>query len=201
MMTTQPAQWTILEDAHDVLRKAVAGLQESDMNLPTPCSDWSIAKVLHHAALDQRAFAGTITGLAMPDEDPFQPSGELGVSASDYLQPALAASSDAFSTVAPGAKSVPVPLPPFALPPSVAVGAAALDAAVHGWDVAIASGQTSTLSDELASSLLEIARQIVEPLRGFAYAPAIECVAGSDAVTELLCFLGRDSRWVRSDAS
>lgn len=62
----------------------------------------------------------------------------------------------------------------------VGVRACALDAAVHAWDIAVVTGQPSPLSPELATTILDVAVQIVEPLRQYgAYAPAID--VGHDA--------------------
>lgn len=69
----------------------------------------------------------------------------------------------------------------------------ALDAAVHAWDIAVATGRPSPLTPEIAADLLVVARRIVEPLRGFAYAPAIDAGGGPEA--ELLAYLGRRPDW------
>ena len=55
--------------------------------------------------------------------------------------------------------------------PAAAAGAAALDAAIHAWDIAMATGQGSPLTPELAQALTPVALSIVEPLRQYgAYA-------------------------------
>src|SRR5262249_8682866 len=55
--------------------------------------------------------------------------------------------------------TTPTPLPPHApLPAATAAGAAALDAGVHAWDIAAATGQPSPLDDDLAAQLLPVAR-------------------------------------------
>ena len=78
----------------------------------------------------------------------------------------------------------------------MAVGACALDAAVHAWDIAVATGQASPLSDDLAGELMQVAVQIVEPLRGFAYAPALDATGGDGgALADLLRYLGRNPGW------
>jgi hypothetical protein len=41
-----------------------------------------------------------------------------------------------------------------------AAGACTLDAAVHAWDIAVATGQPSPLPDELAEALLAVAKEI-----------------------------------------
>ena len=92
---------------------------------------------------------------------------------------------------------VPVPLPPFKLSASSAVAAAALDAAVHAWDIAVATGQPSPLTPALAQALRPIANLLVDPLRGFAYSAAIAPEADADDATSLLNFLGRRADWTR----
>src|SRR5207248_4849019 len=118
--------------------------------------------------------------------------GELIGQAADFLEPTLQAAAAAFATVKPAAAEVPTPLPQGALPAPVAVGAAALDAAVHAWDIAVATGQASPLTPELAEALLPVAKELAEPLRGFAYAPALEGPAADGVVASLLRYLGRD---------
>ncbi|MDX3192867.1 TIGR03086 family metal-binding protein [Streptomyces sp. MN03-5084-2B] len=185
--------WPVLEAAHEALRSAIAGV--TDWSAPTPCAEWNVTQVLQHAAGDQLGYAAAITGTGGPDFNPFAPSGSLAAPAAEFLEPTLAASSLAFATVAPDASSVPTPLPQGALPAPVAVGAAALDAAVHAWDIAVAAGQESPLTPELAEQLLPVAHQLAEPLRGFAYAPALEGSPEDNAVATLLRYLGRNPEW------
>jgi hypothetical protein len=81
------------------------------------------------------------------------------------------------------------------MPAWLASGACALDAAVHAWDIAVATGRPSPLTPELARPLLTVAREIVEPLRAWgAYAPALEADPADD-VAVLLAYLGRRPTW------
>ncbi|MGW5722384.1 TIGR03086 family metal-binding protein [Amycolatopsis sp. NPDC003865] len=185
-------RWPVLTAAHNALRAAVAGVTE--WKLPTPCAEWNVAQVAHHAAGDQQGYAAFITGEPGPDFNPFAPSGELE-DVPAFLEPTLSASAAAFATVSRTATEVPTPLPQGALPARVAVGAAALDAAVHAWDIAVATGQESPLTQFLAESLLPVAKELAEPLRGFAYAPALEESPSDDAAAQLLRYLGRDPQW------
>ena len=132
--------------------------------MPTPCAEWNATQVLQHASGDQQGYAGILTGRDLPTEDPFSPSGTITTSPQSLLAPTLAAASRAFAEVAPDDEAVPVPLPQGPLPADVAVGACALDAAVHAWDIAVATGQPSPVDDALADELVVVAVQIVEPL-------------------------------------
>lgn len=185
--------WPVLDQAHAALRSAIEGVE--DWSAPTPCEDWTVTQVLQHAAADQLGYAAFITGEPGPDFNPFAPSGILTGSASDFLEPKLAAAEAAFATITPDATAVPTPLPQGALPAPVAVGAAALDAAVYAWDIATATGRKSLLTNELAEALLPVAKELAEPLRGFAYAPALPTLTEDDAVSSLLRYLGRDPHW------
>ncbi|GGO04082.1 TIGR03086 family metal-binding protein [Micromonospora parathelypteridis] len=189
------SSWAILDRAHTALRDVTAALTAADLGQPTPCAEWNVAQVLQHSAGDQLAYVAAITGQNGPTENPFTPSGVLAGTPAELVEPTLTASAAAFATVDPADKA-PTPLPHGALPAATAAGAAALDAGVHAWDIAIATGQPSPLDDDLAAQLLPVARAIVELLRPYgAYAPALEPRENDGPVAELLRYLGRDPHW------
>src|SRR5262249_17785709 len=137
-----------------------------------------------------------ITGEEKPEGDAFKPTGDLGDDPLAYLASALSGTRGAFDTLAPDADGVSVPLPPFTVSARLAAGAASLDAAVHGWDIAVATGQSPQISRALARELLWAAENLVEPLRGWgAYAPAMESEGGADDFARLLNYLGRRPNW------
>jgi hypothetical protein len=83
------------------------------------------------------------------------------------------------------------------MPAWLAAGACALDAAVHAWDISVATGQPSPLTPDMSRQLLAVATRIVEPLRAWgAYAAALEPESGDD-VAALLSYLGRRPDWTR----
>ncbi|QXJ20393.1 TIGR03086 family protein [Actinomadura graeca] len=195
MMDATTSGWNVLDTAHEALRTAVREVPAGAWTWPTPCTEWDVTQVVQHAAGDQLAFAAAITGGPGPGFDPFAPSGTIDGDPGAFLEPMLAACAAAWATVDKDAGTVPVPVPPNALPPRVGAGAAALDAAVHAWDIAMATGRPSPLTGDLARELLTVAKEIVEPLRQYgAYADAIEG-DGDDDVAALLHYLGRDPRW------
>jgi uncharacterized protein (TIGR03086 family) len=151
--------------------------------------------VLRHAAGDQVGYAAAITGGPWPTEDPFAPTAAAPEDPDQFLDQALNATAAAYAGVADNAESVPVPLPTGPFPAWIAAGACALDAAIHAWDIAVATGQPSPLTDELAKSLRPVADQIVEPLRAFAFAPVIDDPASTGDAAELLKYLGRRPNW------
>lgn len=162
-------------------------------------SEWNVTQVLQHAALDQRVWGAMVAGTEMPGENPFAPSGQLGTEPLAYADAALDASGPAWTAIDENAGrsgSVPTPLPQGPMAPAAAAVAAALDAAIHAWDIAMATGQGSPLTPELARTLTPVAQSIVEPLRQYgAYAEALEPSPGADDAAVLLSYLGRRPDW------
>jgi uncharacterized protein (TIGR03086 family) len=188
--------WKILEDAHQALRTVVSGVSADGWARPTPCEKWNVTQVLQHAAGDQLGYSSTLTGGPRPTEDPFSPSGHLDGDPATYVEAALRSSAAAFAAVAPDAQNVPTPLPQGALAAPVAVGACALDAAVHAWDIAMSTGQPSPLTPEMARTLMPVATALVEPLRQWgAYAAIVPAADGDGDVEALLRYLGRRPDW------
>ncbi len=188
--------WDVLDEARAMLRTAVAGVGADGWQRPTPCAEWTVTQVLQHAALDQEVWGALVGGTQPSGENPFAPSGQLGAEPLAYAEAALEASGPAWTTIGADAGPVPTPLPQGPMPPADAAAAAALDAAIHAWDIAVATGQGSPLTPELARALTPVARGIVEPLRQYgAYAQALEPAPAADAAATLLSYLGRRPDW------
>lgn len=205
--TLLPVWRDVLADAYGALETVVAGVRTDQWQLPTPCSEWNVTQVVQHAAGDQLAYAEFLGIGNGPADNPFAPSGTIDGSPSDLVREAIEQTSAAWATVDDATETVPTPLPHGALATPIAAVMCALDAAVHAWDIAIATGQPSPLTDELATRLLTAARaihpapgsgeaaEIVEPLRQWgAYAAIVDGRADDTAVAELLRYLGRDPR-------
>ena len=172
----------LLAGAHHALRTAVLGVAAPDWNLPTPCDQWNVTQVLQHAAGDQLAYVAAMTGGGGPSDNPFTPSGQLDDTPLAVVDQALRASGQRVVHRGRRRPGVPTPLPQGSLPGWLAAGACALDAAVHAWDIAVATGQNPPLTPALARPLMAVATQIVEPLRAYgAYAPALEARDDDDA--------------------
>ncbi|WP_039821843.1 TIGR03086 family metal-binding protein [Nocardia testacea] len=185
-----PVWREVLSSAHDALREVIARVDAGQWQLATPCADWNVAQVAEHAAGDQRAFAAALGVGAGPAYDPFSPTGTIADGPVALVTVALEETATAWSTVTDDTESVPTPLPFGPLPTPVAAVLCALDAAVHAWDIAVATGQESPLTDELCAPILAAAQGRIEPLRDWgAYGPIVE---GEGSSTDrLLRYLGR----------
>lgn len=194
----------VLASSHRALIDVLDNIDDNQWTFSTPCSDWNVAQVVQHAAGDQLAYAAALGVGPGPTDNPFAPTGEIVGSARELIRTAVQQSASAWSTVADTTVIVPTPLPHGDLATPVAATLCALDAAVHAWDLAIATGQSSPMNDELAAHLLAAARtthpapgtgidaEIIEPLRQWgAYGPIV-VGESRGALNELLRYLGRN---------
>lgn len=185
----------LLTLSHDRLRAVVAGVPGNAWSAPTPCDEWTVAQVLNHARLDQQAYGAAVTGTGWPESDAFHPDDALEAEAAASLDKVLAQVADVYAGLSADAPEVPTPLGPLPFP--VAAAAAAMDAGVHAWDIAVATGQASPLDDALADGIRLAADRLADHLRDAygVFAPARELPEGAGRPESLLAFLGRDPHW------
>jgi uncharacterized protein (TIGR03086 family) len=64
---------------------------------------------------------------------------------------------------------------------------------VHGWDLAVATGQTYEPTDELVAEADAFARQAISPAMrdGDTFAAAVEAPPGASTIERLAAFTGR----------
>ncbi|MEU4476781.1 TIGR03086 family metal-binding protein [Micromonospora sp. NPDC023966] len=185
----------VLTTALDLLRRAAEGVPADRLDDPTPCDRWTVGQVLMHAAGDQHAWAASVGAGAPPAYNPFDPPRGHDEGVQSVVRSAVEAAAATWARVDAAGEPVGTPLPPVpTMDPQLAAATCALDAAVHAWDVAVATGQPAPLTAELAEQLMPAARATAEPLRGFAYAAALPAEPG-DPVAALLAYLGRDPNW------
>lgn len=186
----------LLTASLELLRSTCAAVRDESLDDPTPCSEWTVGQVITHAAGDQHAWASTVGPAAPPAYNPFAPPTRPEGTFDQLISMALDAAKIGWAEVNSTDPAVPTPLPPVPqLNAQLAAAACAMDAAVHSWDIAVATGQPSPLTAELAAQLMPAAHATADSLRGFAYAPALSDQPGDDAVATLLHYLGRDPNW------
>ncbi|MEV6767186.1 TIGR03086 family metal-binding protein [Nocardia sp. NPDC051030] len=192
-----PVWRDVLADSHQALIDTVEGVGMDQWELPTPCAEWSVTQVVQHAAGDQLAYAKALGVGDGPDYNPFEPSGTIDGSPAEFVAAAIGQTAAAWTIVGDATETVPTPLPFGDLPTPVAAVMCALDAAVHAWDIAVATKQPSPLTENLAAHLLTAARRLVDPLRQYGvYAAIIETdgATPTPVADELLGYLGRNPR-------
>jgi len=172
----------LLERSLGYTRVMLADVGPHNLTAPTPCAGWDLRRLLAHMddALDAftEAAAGRVEIAAVP------PAQDRVESLRDKACALLGAWTEARpASVVVGEAELDAP---------VLVATAALEIAVHGWDVAQATGRGTPIPADLALSLLAVAEQIVAPTdRGVRFAapgPVSTSTVPSDI---LLAYLGR----------
>jgi uncharacterized protein (TIGR03086 family) len=160
----------------------------SALTRPTPCADWDLARLLDHMsdsllALHEAVVGGRIAldPVHHPDEVP---------AVADLRARGCRLLAD-WRTA--GAERISVSVGDRGLPPALVAAAGALEVAVHGWDVAAATGASRPLPAALAEPLLDLAPLLVTPAdRGPRFGPERPVEGPASASKRLLAHLGRD---------
>ena len=176
--------------ALDATGRIVAGVPADRWHAATPCADWDACALVNHLISGnlwaaELAAGGTIEGVGSRLDGDL-----LGSDPAAAYADSAAAAAAAFRT--PGALDAPCAVSYGPVPGSVYAGHRFLDVLVHGWDLAVATGQDYALDPEL----MEACWQVVEPqLEAFrsagALGPEVAVPADASAQTRFLAQLGR----------
>jgi len=167
--------------------------QEKDWERDTPCSGWTLRRLVAHMTAQHHGFAAAARG-AGGEPGYWREAEDKGEPARAHRE-AAAAVLDAFAE--PGALAREFALPELggSFPGRMAIGFHLVDYVVHAWDVAATLGVRLDLPDEVCTAALVVARRVpTDPATrgpGFAFAPALEVPEGSGPLKEVLRLLGR----------
>lgn len=183
----------LLERAIAYTRGTLCGVDDRRLDAPTPCREWTLGMLLEHMSDGLDAFTEASRGVI--DVAPTRCAGPPVVVLRDKACTLLGAWSS------PAAEEAR--LGEHRLRAGTLLGAAALEIAVHGWDVGQATGLGTPIPAELAAPLVPVARALVTDAdRGSRFA-AVRTATGAsatgmtgsgwhDPTTGLLGFLGRE---------
>jgi uncharacterized protein (TIGR03086 family) len=159
---------------------------------PTPCREWDLRMLLRHACESLAAFGeGIATGRV--GLDPAWQDGQDGDLAADPARAFRVRACQLLTAwTGPGPQRQVVEIAGCPLAASVMAAAAALEVAVHGWDISRACGQRQPIPRTLALDLLVIAPMLVpgsgrHPL----FAAPVTVAATASPSDRLAAFLGR----------
>ena len=172
----------LLERSLGYTRVVLADVGPHNLPAQTPCAGWDLRRLLSHMddALD--AFTEAATGHVVVERVP--PQAEPVDALREKACALLGAWTEARpATVAVGDRR---------LDAAVLVATAALEIAVHGWDVAQATGRCAPIPADLARGLLPFAERVVGPTdRGSLFAAPATTTTSTIPSDMLLAFLGR----------
>jgi len=189
------SSYAVLVEAERRLASWVESLEEADLARPTPCAGWDVRALLSHTLTGIEVFAASADGGPSPTAgDMFGGQDRLGGDPVSATKRATGRSQAAWAGLADPDAELTTILGP--LPPGQVMAISAFATAVHGWDLAVATGQPVT---ELPAGLLAhaeaVAHQVVPGLRGGGdhslFGPEVPAPGNATPTERLMAFLGR----------
>lgn len=178
-----------LAAAQSIAAGVLANVTADQLDRSTPCEKWTVAQVIDHLVGAQHWARSAVEGVEMTETGEGSARGDFRAAFGDAASASLAA----FEV--DGALDRIVN-PGFGDMPGVAlIGIATTDTFQHSWDLATATGQDNDLDPELATQLLAVSRQSIQPgfrsEDGAIFGLEQPAPAGANPATQLAAFLGR----------
>ena len=174
--------------------RVVGNVPQKALDTPTPCGDWDLRTLLNHTILwtsysaERRAHGESVAEELMDKDFTADPgfredyARQIGKAVQAWSAPeAWAGTRNVMGDATPAAD----------------VGAMLLmETALHGWDVARATGQEFTTDEQTAEALEDIVQAQAELFRKYqGFADAIEPPKNATAFELALTLSGRDPNW------
>jgi uncharacterized protein (TIGR03086 family) len=174
-----------------------AGIGDDQLGLPTPCDESTIGDLLDHVDQLSAVFIGAATRSPPPEAQPVAPdSARLGPDWRRRIPRHLSSLADAW-----GADEAWVGMTQAGgrdLPADRAGVIALNEVVVHGWDIAVASGQRVRYPPDLVQAAYQFVRATVadspEGSPGM-FGPPVEWPDGAPLLERLVGLTGRDPGW------
>jgi uncharacterized protein (TIGR03086 family) len=143
--------------ALDQTGSVVAGIKPDQWQAVTPCDGWDVHALLTHLVAGNLWAAELGAGATIEEVGDRLDGDVLGADPAASYAASAAAAAATFRK--PGALDAPCAVSYGPVPGSVYAGHRFLDVFVHGWDLAVATGQ----DPELDPGLIQACREVIEP--------------------------------------
>lgn len=173
-------------------RALVARVRDDQWRGETPCEEWDVRELVNHVVAGN-LWVGELAG---PRGKTIEEVGDrldgdvLGGDPVGAYDSSMPVASAAFT--ADGAMDAPCAVSYGPVPGSVYCGHRIIDLLIHGWDIAVATGQDPTLDPDLVAACWEIVEPQAELLAASgAFASGVEIPENAEPQVRLLAALGR----------
>ena len=178
-------------EALDATGNIVAAIPADRWHADTPCTGWDVRALVNHVVTGNLWAAELAAGRAIADVGGRLDGYVLGPDPVGSYAASAKAAAAAFR--APGALDAPCAVSYGPVPGSVYAGHRFIDVFIHGWDLAVATGQDTMLDADLMQGCREVIEPQLEAFRGAgALAGPLPVPAGAAGQTRFLAMLGRD---------
>lgn len=176
----------LFDRAAAAAQTVISGVRPDQLDVPTPCADWSVRQLLNHVVSGTALFHSLATGGGPVDRT----ADHLGNDPAAAFRTTVASLREVFA--ADGGLTRMVNSPFGEQPAAVLLEMRINEMMLHGWDVATATGQPTDLDPDVAEHCLESFRALRASGRGATmFADPTEAPAGASAVEQLAALAGR----------
>jgi uncharacterized protein (TIGR03086 family) len=174
--------------------RLLEAVTEADLDRPTPCPDAGVGDLIDHIATFADRFAGAARkDVPQPSPPPKPAKGNLPPDWRDQVIADLAALANAWQE--PAAWEGMTSIGGLDLPGGVA-GLVALDELiVHGWDIAVATGQPYDPPASEVEAATSFVAGFDAPRDGRLFGPVVDVAESASPLDRLLGLTGRDPAW------
>jgi uncharacterized protein (TIGR03086 family) len=188
MSTPHSTLYPAIKECADAVAATAAGINAERLGDRTPCEKFTVAELLDH-------LGGTLSSSARAARKEPQPHDGASVA----MSPAAVAESAALAAAAwadPAAYEGVSEFGPGEMPAAFAAAVTLQELALHGWDLASATGQPFTVGEETAQAALGVVEQIAEQARSTGgYGAPVAVSDDAPAFHRALAASGRDPQW------
>ncbi len=170
--------------------RIVHGIGAAQLDAPTPCEGMDVRALLDHVIGGNRWVAPLVDGQTIEQVGDRLDGDQVGDDPAASYDASAAEAAAAFER--PGAMEAPVAVSYGPVPGEVYAGHRFVDVLVHGWDLAVATGQDRTLDPGLVAACWDVVRPQQDLLRASGmFGDEVPVAGDADEQTKLLAVLGR----------
>ncbi|WP_235926304.1 TIGR03086 family metal-binding protein [Actinokineospora pegani] len=164
----------------------------TDWSAPTPCARWTARDLLNHLVSEQLWVPHLLNGETTDDVGNRYDGDVLG---DDPIAAWERANTAAAAAWAATSDDMPVHLSSGEAPARDYRWQMTLDLAVHGWDMAKATGADPAVDAAVAEALITEFTEQIEAWRGWIFADAVATDRDASPTDRLVALMGRDPHW------
>ena len=172
-------------------RAIVAGVKDDQWGDPTPCDGWDVRELVNHIVGGNYWVSPLVNGKTIEEVGDRLDGDVLGDDAVAAYDASAGEAAAAFRQ--PDAMERPVAVSYGPVPGSVYAGHRFIDVFIHGWDLAVATGQDTTLDPDLVQACWDVVQPQADLLGGSGmFGEQGDVPEDADLQTRLLAQLGRE---------
>ncbi len=184
----------LIASAAQETKRVMSRVKPSQFDSHTPCSEFTVKELANHMAglaMGSERAAKKLERIAPPDPLPDLIGNDPGTNYAPLIDGATAAWGQS------GAFEGNAEFGPGEMPARMAGAITLMEVAVHGWDLAVATGQDYNMRPEVAVAVHETVKQLAndESRQRGVFGPEVHVDCGATEQQKLLGFAGRNPEW------